>query len=392
MEKIHNKEILVSIVVPIYRVEKYLDKCISSIIRQTYTNLEIILVDDGSPDLCPQICDKYLMRDNRIKVIHQENKGLVSARKSGIKYATGEYLVYVDGDDWIDDEYIANYVNELEDEFPDILWSLASYREYDGDASLCGFINISKKDLNKKTVQDELYRKVIGKYGFQNAISYTLCMKCFKLSFLKNIQYSINDAISYDEDFCCMIRCLANNPKVLFIRNDGYYYVQRGDSINHEQSDRDKNLIMMKDTLQYLNRMTGNTEILENIVRKQYMISQIYHGGVAKIQDNNKDDIVPFINAKKHKKIILYGMGTTGKSLLQYFEKTKIVDVIGYMDVRKQDRIINIPFVDISDLNKLSYDYILVSVVKEYFAKEIQQNLYNMGIPRDKVALIDMRL
>lgn len=185
MEKIHNKEILVSIVVPIYRVEKYLDKCISSIIRQTYTNLEIILVDDGSPDLCPQICDKYLMRDNRIKVIHQENKGLVSARKSGIKYATGEYLVYVDGDDWIDDEYIANYVNELEDEFPDILWSLASYREYDGDASLCGFINISKKDLNKKTVQDELYGKVIGKYGFQNAISYTLCMKCFKLSFLK---------------------------------------------------------------------------------------------------------------------------------------------------------------------------------------------------------------
>ena len=138
--------------------------------------------------------------------------------------------------------------------------------------------------------------------------------------------------------------------------------------------------------------MTGNTEILENIVRKQYMISQIYHGGVAKIQDKNKDEIVPFINAKKHKKIILYGMGTTGKSLLQYFEETKIVDVIGYMDVRKQDRIINIPFVDISDLNKLSYDYILVSVVKEYFAKEIQQNLYNMGIPRDKVALIDMRL
>ena len=78
--------------------------------------------------------------------------------------------------------------------------------------------------------------------------------------------------------------------------------------------------------------------------------------------------------------------------MLQYFEETKIVDVIGYMDVRKQDRIINIPFVDISDLNKLSYDYILVSVVKEYFAKEIQQNLYNMGIPRDKVALIDMRL
>ena len=392
MEKIQKKDILVSIVVPIYKVEKYLDKCISSIIQQTYSNLEIILVDDGSPDLCPEICDKYQMRDNRIKVIHQENKGLVSARKSGVKCATGEYLVYVDGDDWIDDSYIANYVNELKGKVPDILWSLASYREYNGVASLCGFINGAKIDLKDKAIQAELHGKVAGNYGFQNSISYTLCMKCFKLSFLKNIQYSINDAISYDEDFCCMIRCLANKPDILFIRNDGYYYVQRDGSINHERSVWDKNLIMMNDTLQYLYNLSDDTEILEKIVKKQYKISQIYHGGIAKIQDSNADEIVPFINAKKHKKIILYGMGTTGKSLLEYFEETKIVDVIGYMDARRQDRIVSIPFIDINELNRMTYDYILVSVVKEYFAKEIQCNLCNAGIPRHKIAIMDMKL
>ena len=92
----------ISVVVPIYKVEKYLDRCIYSIINQTYTNLEIILVDDGSPDNCPKICDEYASKDNRIKVIHKQNGGLSSARNAGIKVATGDYIGFVDSDDFIE--------------------------------------------------------------------------------------------------------------------------------------------------------------------------------------------------------------------------------------------------------------------------------------------------
>ena len=95
---------LISVIVPIYRVEKYVEQCIQSICNQTYRNLEIILVDDGSDDECPQICDRYAQRDERIKVIHKENGGLDSARKVGILAATGKYIGYVDGDDWIEPE------------------------------------------------------------------------------------------------------------------------------------------------------------------------------------------------------------------------------------------------------------------------------------------------
>ena len=95
------KRDLISIIVPVYNVEKYLDRCLNSIVNQTYTNLEIILVDDGSPDNCPAMCDEWAKKDSRIKVIHKKNAGLGMARNTGIDYATGEYICFFDSDDYV---------------------------------------------------------------------------------------------------------------------------------------------------------------------------------------------------------------------------------------------------------------------------------------------------
>ena len=105
MERASNQP-LISVIVPVYNVEKYLNKCVDSIINQTYKNLEIILVDDGSPDNCPKICDDYSKKDNRIVVIHKNNGGLSDARNAGIDIANGEYLSFVDSDDYIDEKYV----------------------------------------------------------------------------------------------------------------------------------------------------------------------------------------------------------------------------------------------------------------------------------------------
>ena len=91
----------ISVIVPIYNVEDYLHRCVDSIINQTYTNLEIILVDDGSPDNCLKICDEYAKKDSRIKVVHKKNGGLSDARNAGLEIATGEYIGFVDSDDYI---------------------------------------------------------------------------------------------------------------------------------------------------------------------------------------------------------------------------------------------------------------------------------------------------
>lgn len=105
---------LISVIVPIYNVEQYLDRCIKSIQNQTYQNLEIILVDDGSPDLCGEICERYAKEDRRIKVIHKQNGGLSDARNAGIQVATGEYIALVDSDDWIHIQMIEILANALE--------------------------------------------------------------------------------------------------------------------------------------------------------------------------------------------------------------------------------------------------------------------------------------
>ena len=95
-----NDQKLISVIVPIYNVERYLEKCVNSILVQTYSNLEIILVDDGSPDNCPQLCDQLAKKDSRIVVVHKKNGGLSSARNAGIDIARGEYIGFVDSDDW----------------------------------------------------------------------------------------------------------------------------------------------------------------------------------------------------------------------------------------------------------------------------------------------------
>ena len=102
---------LISVIVPIYKVEQYLDRCVQSIVDQTYKNLEIVLVDDGSPDNCPAMCDAWAAKDGRVQVIHKENGGVSTARNAGISIARGAFFAFVDSDDWIDSTMIAELVS-----------------------------------------------------------------------------------------------------------------------------------------------------------------------------------------------------------------------------------------------------------------------------------------
>lgn len=133
---------LISVIVPVYRVEEYLERCVKSILSQTYKNLEVILVDDGSPDQCPAICDACAEKDARVKVIHQENKGLSGARNAGIDAASGEYLAFVDSDDYVSPHFIEELYQLLQDTGCTIGQCRFSYVKGDGlveegDSAFC---------------------------------------------------------------------------------------------------------------------------------------------------------------------------------------------------------------------------------------------------------------
>ncbi len=195
-------EDLVSVIIPVYNVEKYLDKCVSSVIGQTYTNLEIILVDDGSTDSSGKLCNKWSKCDKRIKVYHKKNGGLSDARNYGIKKSGGEYLVFIDSDDYVDERYV-EYLKKLIVKYSTDL-SISSYKILSKKVQDIGVGYkedlLSQKDALKRLVNEEgftvsacakMYRKnlfdyisfPVGKLYEDNATIYKLIMKCNKIAY-----------------------------------------------------------------------------------------------------------------------------------------------------------------------------------------------------------------
>lgn len=174
---------LISVIIPVYKVEKYLDECIQSVINQTYKNLEIILVDDGSPDNCGKICDEYAKKDNRIKVIHKENGGLSSARNAGLDIARGEYISFIDSDDYVSKDFIKNM----------------SIQMANADLIICGMKNVYKEDekcdekenvviKNETLTFIEANQKLIKP---KNEIYVTACNKLYRRELFDNLRFEI---------------------------------------------------------------------------------------------------------------------------------------------------------------------------------------------------------
>lgn len=177
------KHSLISVIVPIYKVQDYLKECIESIINQTYSDLEVILVDDGSPDRCPQMCDEWAKRDSRIRVVHKKNGGLSSARNAGLDVAKGEYISFVDSDDFICKDALENLYNRIKDDKSIGITSGLIYRYQDGsiynfkDQWLCSkeivipsseFLLETMSQKTSYTVWNKLYRRdVIGNTRFR---------------------------------------------------------------------------------------------------------------------------------------------------------------------------------------------------------------------------------
>lgn len=212
---------LISVVVPIYNVEKYLERCIESIRCQTYSNLEIILVDDGSPDNCGNICDDYEEKDNRIKVIHKINGGLSDARNVGIKMVKGEYLTCIDSDDFVSPYFIEN------------LWM--AIREFKCDIATSWFVeyyegnNIPKsRKLELKDVQilnrENFYEKLL----YQNGVEVSAWGKLYRSDLFRGIQYPVGKLY---EDIPTTYLLIEKVSKIAVIPNIDYYYFQRQTSI-----------------------------------------------------------------------------------------------------------------------------------------------------------------
>lgn len=245
----------VSIIVPVYKVEKYLDRCLSSILSQTFSDFEVVLVDDGSPDNCPQMCDSFTHLDSRIKVIHKKNEGLGVARNSGLDVAKGEYVIFVDSDDWMDIRQCESLVNTIEKQSADV--ALCGYKVVNDEVILSRF----PIGLNRNLVDG---RYLLKKY-LTGVINMSVWHGIYRKDFLErnNLRFiSEREIISEDVTFSIPVACAAR--RVAFIRDDYHNYYVNSNSLSRTYSPT-----MYIDRVKMFNKVKNQIEGFNCSVKKE---------------------------------------------------------------------------------------------------------------------------
>ena len=255
--------LLVSVVVPVYNVEKYLDKCVLSLLNQDYSNLEIILVDDGSTDNSGKVCDSYSNKNKQIRTIHQKNIGLSGARNTGTSYANGEYIAYIDSDDWVSSDYISHQVELAQKHNADIVAvkQLSVWTEEEPDQSKTQeFVEV----FSSSDAVEEMC------YGYKFGAS---ACKLIKIDIAKKYPFPVGFLY---EDLAVMYKMIAESNCVVYSNIGRYFYRRRATSIIN-QSFNTKHLCILDHTRELRCFIKDNyPDIFDAAIYKSaYVITQI---------------------------------------------------------------------------------------------------------------------
>lgn len=381
----------ISVIVPIYKIEAYLPKCIDSLLNQSFRDFELILVNDGSPDGCPKICDDYAMTDSRIKVVHKENGGLLSARKEGLKNANGKYIAYVDGDDWVDNYYLDILFKLAEANNSDLVVT-GHFREFDGK------IETFNPKLTGNFNEDEILGSILPKSIYngrfcEHEISTYVWNKLFKKELLEKVLYDVPNEIIMGEDAAITYTYLSLTKKLTISKIPLYYYRQRHDSIvksieNPEIEYYRLGLLMsfLKEKLKgVLDEGNLNTQIMF------YLYSQILVRSGGLIFDNSKNVFFnPFLKVDKNSKIVVYSSGSFGQHILSTNTKTNFFKIIKWIDLDYHHLNVGGNFVKpLSSINNSEFDFLIIATIDPSIYDSIKMELELMGIDKNKIVEIN---
>ena len=388
-----NKENLLSIIVPIFKVEKYLEQCIGSLLNQTYSNIEIILVNDGSPDHCPNICDHYCALDNRVKVVHKENGGLVSARKAGLKVARGKYIGFVDGDDWVEAHM-----------YEDMMHCASAY---DVDAVVAGH----KEELGGKVVEvlynnlpvgyyskdkliSDVYPKMLctGMFSQFGIFSY-LWNKIFKKEVIYNNQIDIDDHIFMAEDAACTYPTLLDANSIYIKDSTFYRYRQRVDSMVKAREIDNSELGRYKLLYQHLYGKFNSSRHSDILLPQLdlFLLSLLtVRSGLDFKNDGKLNELFAFKQIPEGSDLIICGAGTFGQHLVKRVINGQKFNMIGWVDnLHHIYKNLGLPVDSLNKVNKARYDYVLVAFIEEGNAKLMKKKLLNHGVKLEKILMVE---
>ena len=381
-------EPLISVIVPIYRIERYLGLCVESILHQTYRNLEIILVDDGSPDRCTEICDLYASKDSRVTVIHKPNGGLVSARKAGILASHGDYIGVVDGDDWIGRGFYMSLLSAL--------------TESGSDAAIAGFTRdlFSKSQVILNTIPSGVYEgeALTSLYGsmlscgefHSYGITTYLWNKLFKRECIIDCQLRVDDGITIGEDAAAVYPALLRCRRVCVTDNSAYHYRQREDSMLKQSEDFGKEAASLRRLYGFLSDAFAGfpaayrlKEQLDDWMLGTFLIRS---GGM----NNDLPTGFPFAVDIRGKSVAVCGAGTFGQQLVRRVKQSGLYAIAGwYDDDYWEYRRCCMDVDPLYEISSRRFDYVIIAKLDRASVAAFRRELLDLGVSKDKILSID---
>ena len=377
------RDILISIIVPVFNVEEYVARTLESICTQTYEDLEIIVVDDGSTDESGIICDSFAAQDSRIKVIHKKNGGLVSARKTGIKYAKGKYTVFVDGDDWIEKEMICELQNVIV-RYDVEMVSSGITRDYQSNYAY--YVDcVSEGYYDSERIRTLTSRLIFWEGELNYGIRPNLAGKMICTRLLKELYTEMPDKIENGEDSAIVYPALFKVHSFYTLHKCFYHYVMRMSSITHVKN----NDYML--TMHYWYRFVlQHIDEKNNSVKKQIdaLFVKLIIRGINYHMDIYPDVTIPSYvlprSLPTNSRIVLYGAGKVGGAYYKQLKGSTEYKCVAWVDQKwnEEDRAER----RVEYIEKCEFDYVLIAVTYQDLAEDIKKELHNRyGVPMEKI-------
>lgn len=370
---------MISVIVPVYNTLEYLEQCIGSILNQTYKDLEIILVDDGSSYLCGKACDGYAEADSRVKVIHKENGGLVSARKTGLTVATGEFVGYVDSDDWIETSYYERMLAVQGKTGADIVLA-GHFHDIETDSRRINDNFRTGIYTREQLLPTLLYAGRFFEYGVQPH----MVTKLFKKELLQKTQMRVDDRIVIGEDAAVVYPSVLEAERIAVSDICAYHYVQHPDSMTKRELKNKTDIFdLLLTHLMHVFQEKGVWSIMEPQLR-QYRKYLLFMNQTALF---DKDILIPYGGIQPGSKVIIYGAGVLGQKIHRYLMQQREINIVLWVDQKYETyRETGLEVCSPEEIEKAEeYDFILIANTVQSTAESIRQYLINKGIDNRKI-------
>lgn len=375
------EEELISIVIPVYNGEQYLKRCIDSVINQTYRNLDVIIINDGSSDHTREICEQYAFKDERIRFIEQINHGVSYTRKYGIRLAKGKYVGFVDADDFIDKDLFGQMHDIMAQTGVDLLFSECYFGEKQRHIDFPEGVYGSKDEMEK------IYRSMIISEDGKGGIPTELWAKLFLKEKLEDILEEISDELFIGEDAELLFKYILRCQSVFSSKICGYHYVMNDKSLMRSVN----NKYLCNVNLLYLSLARE----FEKSDYKDVFMPQLEHWIWNMIKQsprfmgmNIKRKICylnPFDNVLNSSKMILYGAGLVGRDYYELYKKKGEEPLLWVDQNWEHLQTESMPVCSIEQIKQVDFEYLLIAIKNKKQACEIKELLIHVGVAADKI-------